>query len=91
MTKDKSHLAVIRPRRQFPSGNNSSNKFLKTALWFVWLPIVCVLWVVLLDTSYDWVSSPDTTKVIAGLLILILIGCAILALVATGVRKFWTR
>lgn len=91
MTKDKLHLALVRRGRPYRSGNTSSNKLLKTVLWLVWLPIVGVLWVMLLDTSYDWISSPNTTKVIAGLLILILMGCAIIALIATGARKLWTR
>ena len=90
MLKNKSHLAIVR-RVQSDGGNSSSNRLLRTALWLVWLPIVGVLWVILLDTSYDWISSPNTTKVIAGVLILILMGCVILALIATGARKLWTR
>lgn len=90
MLKNKSHLTIVR-RVQYGGGNSSSNRLLKTALWLVWLPIVGVLWVILLDTSYDWISSPSTTKVIAGVLILILMGCVILALIATGAKKLWTR
>ena len=56
----------------------------------VWLPIAAVLWVVLLDTSYDWISSPSNIKVISGLLILILMGCVVIALLVKGVRKLWT-
>jgi hypothetical protein len=91
MPKDKLHLAVVRRGRQNRNGTISSNKLLKTALWLVWLPIAGVLWVILLDTSYDWISSPNNSKVIAGLLILILMGCVIIALIATGARKWWTR
>lgn len=89
MRTDKLHLALV-PRGR-PRSKNSSNKLLKIALWLVWLPIAGLLWLILLDTTYDWISSPDTTKVIAGLLILILMGCVIIGLIATGARKLWTR
>lgn len=89
--KERPRLAIVRPRARSQSGTNSSNKMLKTALWFVWLPIVAVLWVMLLDTSYDWISSPSTTKVIAGLLILILMACVVMVLLIKGARKLWTR
>jgi cell division protein FtsW (lipid II flippase) len=91
MTKEKPRLAIVRHGRRSHPGKNSSNKLLKTALWFVWLPILVVLWVMLLDTSYDWISSPSTTKVIGGLLILILMGCVVIGLVSKGAKKLWTR
>jgi hypothetical protein len=91
MAKNRLHLAVVRSSQQYHRTNNSSNKLLKRALWLVWLPIAGLLWVIVLDTSYDWISSPSTTKVIAGSLILILMGCVIIALIATGARKLWTR
>ena len=91
MTKERPRLAIVRHDRQPRNSKYSSNKLLKTALWFVWLPILAVLWVMLLDTSYDWISSPSTSKVIAGLLILILMGCVVVGLVAKGARKWWTR
>lgn len=91
MIKERPRLAIVRHGRPSPSSKYSSNKLLKTALWFVWLPILAVLWVMLLDTSYDWISSPSTTRVIAGLLILILMGCVIIGLVAKGARKLWRR
>jgi hypothetical protein len=77
-----------RPRRQ---ANTSSNKMLKTALWMVWLPIAAVLWLILLDTSYDWISSPSTSRVIAGLLILILMGFVVVGLVIMGARRLWAK
>jgi hypothetical protein len=83
-------MAVARPVRQPHTRRSSSNKLLKLALWMVWLPIAAVLWVVLLDTSYDWISSPSNIKVISGLLILILMGCVVIALLVKGVRKLWT-
>jgi hypothetical protein len=57
----------------------------------VWLPIVAVFWVMLLDTSYDWVSSSSNIKVVSGLMILILMACVALALLVKGARKLWTR
>jgi len=91
MSKERPRLAIVRHARQSHNSKYSSNKLLKTALWFIWVPILVVLWVMLLDTSYDWISSPSTTKVIAGLLILILMGCVVIGLVAKGARKLWTR
>ena len=82
-------LAVVRHSRQLHTNRRSSNRLLKFALWMVWLPIVAVLWMMLLDTSYDWISSPSTTKVIAGLLILILMACVVIALLVKGARKLW--
>jgi hypothetical protein len=72
-------------------GRDSPNRLLKTALWIVWLPIAAVLWLMVLDTSYDWISSPSTTRVIAGLLILLLMGLVVIALVFRGAKKLWTR
>ncbi len=91
MKTEKTVLAVARHSRHSPDNRYSSNRLLKTALWMVWLPIVAVLWVMLLDTSYDWISSPSNTKVISGLLILILMGCVVIALLVKGARKLWTR
>jgi hypothetical protein len=50
---------------------------------------MAVLWVMLLDTSYDWISAPSTPKVIGGLLILILMACVVIALVIKAVKKLW--
>jgi hypothetical protein len=91
MRKDRPRLALVRRNRLSRNGKHSSNKLLKAALWFVWLPILAVVWVMLLDTSYDWISSPSTARVIAGTLILILMGCVVVAVVAKGARKLWTR
>jgi hypothetical protein len=91
MRKERPRLAIVRQGRQSHNSKHSSNKLLKAALWFVWLPILAVLWVMLLDTSYDWISSPSTSKVMGGLLILIFMGCVVIALVAKGARKLWTR
>ncbi len=84
-------LAVVRISRRSRDSCHSSNKLLKTALWMVWLPIVGVLWVMLLDTSYDWISSPSTSKVVGGLLVLILMTCVIVGLVIKGAQKLWRR
>jgi len=83
--------SVVSHRRHSHNRGYSANKLLKAALWMVWLPIVAVLWVMLLDTSYDWISSPSNSKVISGSLILILMACVVIALLAKGVRKLWTR
>ncbi len=91
MKTEKTVLAVAGHSRHSPDSRCSSNRLLKAALWMVWLPIVAVLWVMLLDTSYDWISSPSNTKVISGLLILILMGCVVIALLVKGARKLWTR
>ncbi|MBV8775431.1 MAG: hypothetical protein JO166_24320 [Deltaproteobacteria bacterium] len=91
MTAEGPHLTIFRHRRNRHNASNSSNKLLKIALWIVWLPIVAVLWVILLDTSYDWISSPSSSRVIAGLLILILMGCVVVGLVVMGARRLWTR
>lgn len=90
MTK-RPHLAVARYSKQPHNSGYSSNKVLKIALWMVWLPIVAVLWVMLLDTSYDWISSPSNIKVISGLLILILMAFVVIALLVKGARKLWIR
>ena len=84
-------LFIVRSRRHSHNSRHSSNKLLRIALWMVWLPIVAVLWVMLLDTSYDWISSPSNTKVISGVLILILMACVVIALLVKGARKLWTR
>ena len=73
------------------NSRDSSNKLLKAALWLIWLPIVAVLWVMLLDTSYDWISSPSTARVLAGLLILILMACIVIWFGVKGARRLWTR
>ncbi len=91
MRTEKPVLAIVRHSRHSPNPSYSSKKLLKAALWMVWLPIVAVLWMMLLDTSYDWISSPSNTKVISGLLILILMGCVVIALLVKGARKLWTR
>lgn len=91
MITERPGLAVVRPSRQLHKSRRLSNKLLKFALWMVSLPIVAVLWVMLLDTSYDWISSPSTTNVIAGLLILILMACVVIALLVKGARKLWDR
>jgi hypothetical protein len=84
-------LSIARHPGPHLTVSNSPNKLLKTALWMIWVPIVAVFWVMLLDTSYDWISSPSTAKVIAGFMILILMACAVLGLVIKGARKLWTR
>ena len=91
MTTERPGLAVVRHSRQLHKGRRLSNKLLKFALWMVWLPIAAVLWVMLLDTGYDWISSPSTTNVMAGLLILILMACVVIALLVKGARKLWER
>jgi len=84
-------FAVTRYSRHAHNSGHSSNKVLKIALWMIWLPIVAVLWIILLDTSYDWISSPSNIKVISGLLILILMAFVVIALLVKGVRKLWIR
>jgi polyferredoxin len=84
-------LTVVRDSRHTHNSKYSSNKVLKIALWMIWLPIVAVLWIMLLDTSYDWISSPSNIKVISGLLILILMAFAVIALLVKGARKLWIR
>jgi uncharacterized membrane protein len=82
--------SIYRGRR--PSWRKRSpNRLLKVALWMVWLPIIAVGWVILLDTSYDWISSPSNAKVISGLLILLLMVTVIVAVVVKGARKLWVR
>jgi hypothetical protein len=76
---------------QSDNSQHSPHRLLKTALWLVWLPIGAVLWVMLLDISYDWISSPSTSKVIGGFLILILMAYAVIGLMVRGVRKLWKR
>jgi hypothetical protein len=82
-------LVIAHRRGHSRNGSVSSNSALKMALWIVWLPIAAILWIVLLDTSYDWISSPSTSKVFAGLLLLILMTLVIIGLIAKGVRKLW--
>ena len=91
MTTTGLRLSIVRHPRQRLTVSNSPNKLLKAALWMVWVPIAAVFWVMLLDTSYDWISSPSTSKVIAGLMILILMVCVVLGLVIKGARTLWTR
>ncbi|MBV8452409.1 MAG: hypothetical protein JOZ29_09070 [Deltaproteobacteria bacterium] len=91
MLTKRPRLTVARYGRHSYDDGHSSNKMLKVALWMIWLPIVAVLWIMLLDTSYDWISSPSNIKVISGLLILILMALVIIALLVKGARKLWTR
>jgi hypothetical protein len=91
MANTRPGLAVERHSRRFRNAPYSSNRPLKLALWLVWLPIIVVLWLMLLDTSYDWISSPSDFKVVSGVLILILMGCVIIAVVLKGAKKLWTR
>jgi hypothetical protein len=84
-------FTVVPGRRDSDKSSVSPNKLLKIALWMVWLPIVAVLWVMLLDTSYDWISSASNIKVVSGLMILILMACVALALLVKGAKKLWTR
>jgi len=84
-------FVVARYSRHAHNSRYSSNKVLKIALWMVWLPIVAVLWIMLLDISYDWISSPSNIKVISGLLILILMALVVIAIFVKGARKVWTR
>jgi multidrug resistance efflux pump len=60
-------------------------------LWTVWLAICAVLWVLLLDTSYDWISSTSNAKVVFGFVILVSMVGVVIALVVKGVRLLWTR
>ncbi len=73
-------------------GRHSSNmKPLRIVLWMIWIATLAVLWVVLLDTSFDWISSSSDTKVLLGLVILIsMVGVAIV-LIVKGARTLWTR
>jgi polyferredoxin len=91
MTREKPVVIVGRPGRHSTSRRHASNRLLKAALWLVWLPITAVVWVMLLDTSYDWISSPSDTKVMSGLMILILMATVVIAVVVKGARKWWTR
>ena len=91
MTTGRPGLAVARYTTRSRNSRHSSNKLLKIALWTVWLPIAAVCWVMLLDTSYDWISSPSNIKVIYGFLILILMALVVIALLVKGARKLWTR
>jgi hypothetical protein len=90
MTSKRPSLSVARYSRHSHNRWHSSNKVLKAALWMIWLPIAAVLWV-MLDTSYDWISSPSNIKVIYGFLILILMALVVIALLVKGARKLWTR
>jgi hypothetical protein len=81
---------VARYSRHHHSNSYSSNKLLKFALWMIWVPIVVILWIILLDTSYDWISAPSNIKVISGLLILILMALVVIVLLIKGAKKLWT-
>jgi hypothetical protein len=81
---------VARYRKDRHSGSYSSNKLLKFALWMMWIPIIAILWIMLLDTSYDWISAPSNIKVVSGLLILILMVLVVIVLLVKGAKKLWT-
>jgi hypothetical protein len=81
--------AVARYSKHQHSDSHSSNKLLKFALWMIWVPIIAVLWIMLLDTSYDWISAPSNIKVISGLLILILMALVVIVLLVKGAKKLW--
>jgi hypothetical protein len=81
---------VARYRKDHHSDSYSSNKLLKFALWIIWVPIIAVLWIMLLDTSYDWISAPSNIKVVSGLLILILMASVVIVLLVKGAKKLWT-
>jgi hypothetical protein len=66
-------------------------KLLKVGLFMVEAVVFVIAWVVLLDTSYDWISAPSDIKVLLGCVILVsMIGAAI-ALLAKGARFLWKR
>jgi membrane-anchored protein YejM (alkaline phosphatase superfamily) len=78
--------ALIRHDRR-----SREKKLLSFVLWIIWLALLAILWVMLLDTSYDWISSPSDTKLMLGLLILISLAAAAFALGVKGVRMLWRR
>jgi hypothetical protein len=79
-------VAVVRH-----SQRSAEAKLLRVVLWTVWLAICAVLWVLLLDTSYDWISSTSNAKVVFGFVILVSMVGVVIALVVKGVRLLWTR
>jgi hypothetical protein len=81
---------VARYSKHHHDDDHSSNKLLKSALWMIWVPIIAILWMMLLDTSYDWISAPSNIKVISGLLILILMALVVIMLLVKGAKKLWT-
>ena len=71
-------------------------KILKVPLCALGIAIIAVSWFFLLDTSYDWVSSPSDWKAIAGGLILLMMAAvtlgvvaAVVAFIARGVKHLW--
>jgi hypothetical protein len=78
--------AVVRHRER-----SAEVKLLRVVLWIFWLALCAVLWVLLLDTSYDWISSTSNIKVVFGFVILVSMVGVVVALVIKGARLLWTR
>jgi hypothetical protein len=72
-------------------GRSPDIRPLRIMLWILGVAVGAVLWVWLLDTSYDWISSTDDLKVIMGFLILISMAGALVALFVKGARWLWQR
>ena len=70
---------------------SSDVKPLKVVLWIIWIAICAVLWFVLLNTSYDWISSTSNIKVVFGFVILVSMVGVVIALIVKGARLLWTR
>ena len=71
-------------------------RILKVPLLMVLVAALAVAWLLLLNTSYAWISSASTARVIVGALILLTMTVAGLALgsfavwrVAQGVKYRW--
>jgi len=79
-------LAVVRHRQR-----SAERKWLKLVLWTIGVALGAVVWVMLLDTSYDWISSPSNIKVVFGFVVLLSMLGGLIALVVKGVRVLWTR
>jgi hypothetical protein len=83
---DEPGSAIVRHRRRSADGGP-----LKVILWIISIAAGAVLWVWLLDTSYDWISSASNLRVTMGFLILVSMAAALVALVAKGARWLWKR
>lgn len=71
-------------------------KMLKGLLCAFGVAIIAISWFFLLDTSYDWISSPSNWKAIGGGLILLMMAgvalaviTAAVAVIARGVKHLW--
>jgi hypothetical protein len=83
---DEPGSAIVRQRRR-----SSDIGPWKVVLWIFWIAAGAVLWVWLLDTSYDWISSASDLRVTMGCLILVSMAGALVALAAKGARWLWKR